>query len=159
LEDLPRPVEPRVFKRGSPNNPGEAVPRRFLAVLSGPERRPFRDGSGRLGLARAIASRDNPLTARVLVHRLGVHHLSQGIVATAGDLGVRGEAPTHPELLDWLAVDFTASGWSIKRLHRRIVFSATYRQASADRPECRRIDPENALCWRMNRRRLDFEAQ
>jgi cytochrome c553 len=159
LEDLPRPVEPRVFKRGSPNNAGDAVPRRFLAVLSGPERRPFRDGSGRLELARAIVDRNNPLTARVMVNRVWLHHFGEGLVATPGDFGLRGEAPTHPELLDWLAHDFREGGWSIKRLHRRIVLSATYRQASADRPECRRVDPENTLCWRMNRRRLDFEAQ
>ena len=114
LEDSPTPVEPRVFLRGNPNNLGERVPRRFLAVLSGPDRRPFRDGSGRLELARAIASRDNPLTARALVNRVWMHHFGTPIVATPGDFGLRSEPPTHPELLDHLAARFMADGWSIK---------------------------------------------
>ena len=158
LEDSPTPVEPRVFIRGNPNNLGERVPRRFLAVLSGPDRQPFRDGSGRLELARAIAVRDNPLTARALVNRVWMHHFGTPLVATPGDFGLRSEPPTHPELLDHLAARFMDDGWSIKALHRRIMLSATYQQQSDDRPEARAIDPENALYWRMNRRRLDFEA-
>ncbi len=158
LEDAPEPVEPRVFLRGNPNNLGERVPRRFLAVLSGPDRRPFGDGSGRLELARAIASRDNPMTARALVNRVWMHHFGTPIVATPGDFGLRSEPPTHPELLDHLAARFMAGGWSIKALHRRLMLSATYQQRSDDRPEARALDPENRLYWRMNRRRLDFEA-
>ncbi len=158
LEDAPSPIEPRVFIRGNPNNPGDRVPRRFLEVLSGPDRAPFRDGSGRLELARAIASRDNPLTARALVNRVWMHHFGAPMVATPGDFGLRSEPPTHPELLDHLAARFMDDGWSIKALHRRIVLSATYRQQSVDRPDARAIDPENALYWRMNRRRLDLEA-
>ena len=127
-------------------------------MLSGPERQPFRDGSGRLELARAIAGRDNPLTARVLVNRVWMHHFGTPLVATPGDFGLRSEPPTHPELLDHLAARFMDDGWSIKALHRRIMLSATYQQRSDDRPEARAIDPENALYWRMNRRRLDFEA-
>jgi cytochrome c553 len=158
LEESAAPVEPRVFIRGNPNNLGEQVPRRFLAVLSDAERAPFRDGNGRLELAQAIAGRDNPLTARSLVNRVWMHHFGAPLVATPGDFGLRSEPPTHPELLDHLAARFMDGGWSIKALHRRIVLSATYRQQSADRPESRAIDPENALYWRMNRRRLDFEA-
>jgi hypothetical protein len=158
LEESAVAVEPRVFVRGNPNNPGESVPRRFLALLSGPDRGPFRDDSGRLELARAIASRDNPLTARALVNRVWMHHFGVPLVATPGDFGLRSEPPTHPELLDHLAAQFMDSGWSIKALHRRIVLSATYQQQSTDRPDARAIDPENALYWRMNRRRLDFEA-
>ncbi len=158
LEESPTPVEPRVFIRGNPNNPGDRVPRRFLGLLSGPDRAPFRDGSGRLELARAIASRDNPLTARALVNRVWMHHFGTPLVATPGDFGLRSEPPTHPELLDHLAARFMDDGWSIKALHRRIVLSATYRQRSADRPDARAIDPENALYWRMNGRRLDLEA-
>jgi hypothetical protein len=158
LEDSATPYEPRVFIRGNPNNPGERVPRRFLEVLSGPDRAPFRDGSGRLELARAIASRDNPLTARALVNRVWMHYFGTPLVATPGDFGLRSEPPTHPELLDHLAARFMDDGWSIKALHRRIALSATYQQRSADRTEARAIDPENALYWRMNRRRLDFEA-
>ena len=134
------------------------MPRRFLAVLSGPDRQPFRDGSGRLELARAIASRDNPLTARALVNRVWMHHFGTPLVATPGDFGLRSDPPTHPELLDHLAARFMADGWSIKKLHRRIMLSSVYQQRSDDRPEARAVDPENALYWRTNRRRLDFEA-
>ncbi|HZW29472.1 MAG TPA: PSD1 and planctomycete cytochrome C domain-containing protein [Isosphaeraceae bacterium] len=158
LEESPAPVEPRVFLRGNPHNLGEPVPRRFLAALAGPRRAPFRDGSGRLELARAIASRDNPLTARALVNRVWMHHLGTPLVATPGDFGLRSQPPTHPELLDHLAAQFLKDGWSIKALHRRILLSAVYQQRSDDRAEARAVDPENALYWRMNRRRLDFEA-
>ncbi len=158
LEDLPAPVAPRVFIRGNPNNLGEFVPRQFLGVLAGDHRRPFREGSGRLELARAIADPGNPLTARVLVNRVWLHHFGVGLVRTPSDFGLRSDPPSHPGLLDHLAAAFVADGWSIKKLHRRILLSAAYRQQSADRPEGRRLDPENTLLWRMNRRRLDFEA-
>jgi hypothetical protein len=158
LLDAPTPVTPRVFIRGNPNNPGEAVPRQFLGVLAGPHRRPFRQGSGRLELARANADRRNPLTARVMVNRIWMHHFGTALVRTPGDFGLRSDPPSHPELLDHLATTFMAGGWSVKRLHRLIMLSAVYRQQSDDRPECTRLDPENTLLWKMNRRRLDFEA-
>ena len=158
LVDVKTPVEPRVFRRGSPNNLGEAVPRRFLQVLAGKKRRPFRDGSGRLELARAIADRDNPLTARVLVNRVWMHHFGAGLVRTPSDFGLRSEPPSHPELLDYLATAFMDGGWSIKKLHRSILLSAAYQQQSGDRPKCRSVDPENTLLWRANRRRLDYES-
>lgn len=157
LNDRPSPVEPHVFLRGNPGRRGKAVPRRFLAVLSGPERLPFQVGSGRLELARAIADRDNPLTGRVLVNRVWLHHFGTGLVTTPSDFGMRGEPPTHPELLDWLADDFVRQGWSIKALHRRIMFSSTYRQQSVPRSEGLALDSENRLYWRFNRRRLEFE--
>jgi cytochrome c553 len=158
LQDLPSPVTARVLVRGNPNNPGPEVPRQFLAVLAGPKRKPFTDGSGRLELARAIASRDNPLTARVLVNRVWQHHFGQGLVRTPSDFGLRSDPPTHPELLDYLAWRFMEDGWSVKKLHRLIVLSRAYQQSSADRTDGERIDPDNRLLWRMNRRRLDFEA-
>jgi hypothetical protein len=158
VEDAPTPVEPRVFLRGNPNNPGDPVPRRFLAVLTGNGRKPFRDGSGRLELAHAIASRDNPLTARALVNRVWMHHLGTPLVATPGDFGLRSDPPTLPDLLDHLAARFMGQGWSIKSLHRLIMLSNTYQQSSDDRPQAQAVDPENALYWRMNRRRLDFEG-
>ncbi len=158
LEDLSRPYEPRVFLRGNPNNLGEGVPRRFLAILSGTKREPFRDGGGRLDLARAITRRDNPLTARAIVNRVWMHHFGTPLVATPGDFGLRSEAPTHPELLDHLASQFIEEGWSIKSLHRRMMLSSTYQQRSDDRREARARDPENTLYWRANRRRLDLEA-
>jgi hypothetical protein len=158
VEEAPTLIESRVFIRGNPNNLGESAPRRFPAVLAGLERKPFQDGSGRLELARAIASRDNPLTARALVNRIWMHHFGSPLVATPGDFGLRSEPPTHPELLDHLAARFMDEGWSVKRLHRWIMLSSAYQQQSDDRPETRILDPENALYSRMNRRRLDFEA-
>jgi hypothetical protein len=152
------PQEPRVFVRGNPAVPGERVPRRFLRVIAGEDRPPFTHGSGRLDLALALTAPDNPLTARVIVNRAWMHLLGEPLVATPNDFGLRSGPPTHPELLDWLADEFVRDGWSLKRLVRRIVLSAIYRQASFDRPECRQADPENRLLWRANRRRLDLEA-
>jgi hypothetical protein len=133
------------------------VPRQFLGVLD-PDREPFGPGSGRLDLARQIVSPENPLTARVFVNRVWMHHFGSAIVGTPGDFGVRGDPPTHPELLDWLAAEFVDSRWSIKELHRMILTSATYRQSSRDREDGISADPENRLLWKMNRRRLEFEA-
>jgi uncharacterized protein DUF1553/uncharacterized protein DUF1549/cytochrome c len=158
LVDASQPIEPHVFLRGNPNRIGPAVPRQFLAALAGENRRPFHEGSGRLELARAIASKDNPLTARVLVNRLWLHHFGAPLVRTPSDFGLRSEKPTHPDLLDNLAWQFVNDGWSIKKMHRRIILSATYQQSSADNPTATAIDPENRLLWRYNRRRLDFEA-
>jgi hypothetical protein len=158
LVDLPVPYEPYVFLRGNPNNRGESVRRQFLSFLTGPNAKPFQHGSGRLELARAIVDRQNPLTARVLVNRVWLHHFGRGLVGTPSDFGLRSDPPTHPELLDHLATTFMDNGWSIKKLHRLIVLSAAYQQSSANRPDARRVDPENVLLWRMNRRRLDFEA-
>jgi hypothetical protein len=157
LVDVPRPYEPVVFRRGNPSNPGERVPRRFLGALSGQDRKPFARGSGRLELARAIADTKNPLTARVLVNRLWLHHFGRGLVTTPGDFGLRSDPPSHPELLDWLASEFVRSVWSRKHLHRLMVTSATYRQASVDRPTCRTLDVDNTFLWRMNRKRLELE--
>ncbi len=158
LEDAAVPYQPHVFKRGNPNMLGEAVPRRFLRVLAGEKRQPFTQGSGRLELAGAIVDRNNPLTARVLVNRVWQHHFGAGLVRTPSDFGLRSDPPSHPELLNYLAANFMDNGWSTKKLHRLILLSAVYQQKSDDRPECRRIDPENTLLWRMNRQRLDFEA-
>ncbi len=156
LVDAASIAEPRVFPRGNPNRPGKEVPRIAPAVTG--SHSPFHDGSGRLELANAIVARDNPLTARVIVNRIWQGHFGTGLVSTPGDFGLRGESPTHPELLDHLATELVRGGWSIKSLHRRILLSATWQQSSADREDARAIDPENRLLWRMNRRRLDFEA-
>jgi hypothetical protein len=158
LIDKPTPEEPHIFLRGNPRNPGPSVPRQFLEVVAGPQRQPFRQGSGRLELARAIAYRDNPLTARVLVNRIWLHHFGAGLVRTPSDFGLRGDPPTHPELLDWLAATFMHNGWSIKKLHRLIMLSNTYQQASGVDPRLLQMDPDNRLLARMNRQRLDFEA-
>ncbi len=158
LTDGPEPVQPRIFLRGSPFQLGEAVPRRFLSVLDGQESSPFTDGSGRLELARAITAADNPLTSRVIVNRIWMHHFGEALVSTPGDFGNRSSPPTHPELLDHLAWTFQREGWSLKKLHRGILLSRVWQQASDDRPDCRRVDPYNRLVWRANRRRLDFES-
>ncbi len=158
MNDLPQPVEPRIFKRGKASTPGDAVPRQFLQVLAGRERKPFQKGSGRLEFAQAIASRDNPLTARVAINRVWMHHFGSGLVRTPGDFGMRSDAPVQPELIDYLAARFVGDGWSLKKLHRLIMLSATYQQGSDDNPAYRLADPENHLLWRMNRQRLDFEA-
>ena len=158
LNDKPVPVNPRVFIRGNAGRPGKEVPRQFLKLIAGPDRKPFQDGGGRLDLARAIASDDNPLTARVLVNRVWLQHFGAGLVTTPSDFGLRSDPPSHPELLDWLADDFVRSGWSLKHLHRAIVLSNTYRQSSDNRADGLAQDPENRLVWKFNRRRLDFEA-
>jgi len=146
-----------VFLRGSAGSPGVEVPRRFLLAVQGDNRRNFEKGSGRLELAQAIASPENPLTARVMVNRIWLGHFGKGLVRTPSDFGTRGEPPTDPALLDWLAATFTENGWSLKKLHRLILLSNTYRQASDGDPATVKADPDNRLLGRMNRRRLDFE--
>jgi hypothetical protein len=158
MNDAPQPAQPHVFLRGNPANIGPAVPRQFLAVLAGPDRKPFTDGSGRLELAKAIADPKNPLTARVFVNRVWAQHFGKGLVSTPSDFGVRSDPPTHPELLDYLADRFVKDGWSVKELHRLMLLSDTYRQRSDDRPEGVKADPENRLVWKFNRQRLDLEA-
>jgi hypothetical protein len=158
LHDRKDPQPGRVFVRGNPQNLGAVAPPQFLGVLAKDKRERFTQGSGRLELAQAIADPENPLTARVLVNRVWMHHFGAGLVRTPSDFGLRGEPPTHPELLDFLAAWFVENGWSIKALHRLIMLSNVYQQRSEDNPKVREIDPENRLLWRMNRRRLEFEA-
>jgi hypothetical protein len=163
LVDRAKPASPRVFKRGNPLTKGEAVPRQFLQVLSPDPPQAFSKGSGRLELAQAITAPGNPLTARVIVNRVWMQHFGRGLVSTPSDFGIRSEPPSHPELLDWLARRFMDEGWSLKRLHRRILLSATYQQSSlvsADdivSHKAQEIDPGNRLLWRMQTHRLGFE--
>jgi hypothetical protein len=158
VEDVPHPVPVHVFLRGNPNNPGPLTPPHFLSCLGGGDGKVFRDGSGRLELARAIVDPENPLTARVIVNRVWMHHFGYGLVRTPSDFGVRGDPPTHLELLDYLAIRFMQSGWSLKGLHRLVMTSAAYRQGSADNEAARKVDPENQLLWRSNRQRLEIES-
>jgi mono/diheme cytochrome c family protein len=157
LVDRAQPVDGRVLVRGNPDTPSATVPRQFLAVLTN-HRTAFRQGSGRLELARAVASPENPLTARVMVNRVWQQHFGRGLVATSSNFGTLGERPSHPELLDWLAHRFVASGWSLKELHRTIMLSSAYQQSSRFDSQSAERDPANTLVWRMNRRRLDVEA-
>jgi hypothetical protein len=155
-----------VFYRGDHRQPQAAVTPGGLSVLAPPGQAceippddPDVPTSGRrLALARWLTSGQQPLTARVLVNRVWMHHFGRGIVATAGDFGVMGDRPSHPELLDWLADEFTTTGWSLKRLHRLIMNSTVYRQSSRRDPAGDAIDPENVLLWRMPVRRLEAEA-
>jgi hypothetical protein len=147
-----------IYLQGNPTKLGNVAPRSMPVVFTGGERKPLpTKGSGRADLAAAIASRDNPLTARVIVNRVWRSHFGFGLVRTPSNFGQLGDRPTHPELLDDLAVRFMDSGWSLKTLHREILLSATYQQSSDFRRDAAEIDPENRLLWRMNRRRLEVE--
>ena len=148
----------KIHVRGRYDRLGEIVPRRFPQLLAGEQQPAITNGSGRLQLAEWLASPTNPLTARVMVNRIWQHHLGEGIVRTPNNFGKLGTPPTHPELLDYLALEFVKSGWSIKSMHRAIMLSATYQQSSVPRAETLQSDPENKLFGRMNRRRLDAEA-
>ena len=158
LEDIPDPPRARVFKRGNPLRPGEEIPKQFVECLVTGSPISLEKGSGRLELARALTRADHPLLARVIVNRVWMHHFGEGLIRTPGDLGSRGESPTHPALLDWLARDFINNGWSLKHLHRTILTSATWRQSSARRQDLDERDPENRLLARQNIRRIDWET-
>jgi len=159
VADLPEPYNPRVFLRGSPARLGAEVPRGFLRVLNDGQEKPFGSGSGRLELAEAIASASNPLTARVFVNRVWMHHFGEPLVGSPADFGVRSDPPTHPELLDWLAGEFIRLGWSVKQLHRIILLSSAFAQTSEGFTETSgTVDPNNRLLGHYPRRRLDLEA-
>jgi hypothetical protein len=158
MVDGPKPHDARVLLRGNPGSPGPITPRQFLPILCAERPRPFKNGSGRLELAQAIADKNNPLTARVFINRIWMHYFGAGLVTTPSDFGVRTDPPSHPELLDYLAWKFMDDGWSIKKIHKLIASSKTYQLSSAEHPQARAIDAENRLLARANRRRLDFEA-
>jgi hypothetical protein len=148
------PLSARILKRGNFKNPGREVTPGFPTVLG----RATSSPGGRVGLGKWLASRDNPLAARVIVNRIWQHHFGRGLVATPNDFGARGAPPSHPGLLDWLAVELMESGWSLKHVHRLIVTSHAYRMSSAEDAHARKIDPGNRLLWRAGRRRMDGEA-
>lgn len=180
--DKPKPSSPRVFIRGNPGTPGVEVKRQFLELVAGEKRTPFpTNASGRLQLARALVSRDNPLTARVFVNRVWMHHFGAGLARSASDFGLRAETPVQIDLMNYLAARFMDEGWSVKKLHRVIMLSAVYQQSSGGeglaepsrgvlanlgltaskndvRAKAALADPENQLLWRQNRQRLDFES-
>ncbi len=170
-----------VLKRGDPKRKGKAVQPGFPEILGAEGRGDRKQSLNRLDLARWLTRPDHPLTARVLVNRLWQHHFGRGLVATANDFGLRGQRPSHPELLDWLSCEFVSHGWSVKHMHRLLVLSNTYQQASrsgegrgargegrgkmkeasssrAPRPAPLMVDPDNRLLWRMNRQRLEGES-
>jgi len=144
--------------RGNLRRTGELAPRRFLRILHGDQPQKFVDGSGRRELAAAIVDPANPLTARVFVNRIWMHHFGAGLVRTPSNFGTLGEQPTHPDLLDWLASDFVEHGWSLKRLHRMIMKSSAYQLSSQYSEASYRQDGDNRLVWRMSPRRMNVEA-
>ncbi|MCA9198117.1 MAG: PSD1 domain-containing protein [Planctomycetales bacterium] len=147
-----------VAVRGNLRRTGPLAPRQFLRILceSLPPR--FDSGSGRRNLADAMVDSNNPLTARVFVNRIWMHHFGHGIVRTPNNFGTLGAAPSHPELLDWLAVDFMENGWSLKRLHRQLLTSVAYQRSSDHSPASADLDAGNTLLWRFTSRRIDVEA-
>ena len=160
-DDFERRTPVHVLARGDWQNKGEAVGMRPPGVLladGAPEVSPD-SRTPRLELARWIASPDNPLTARVMVNRIWLYHFGRGIVATPNDFGMMGARPSHPELLDWLANRFVEGGWRMKPIHKMILMSSAYRQASHSPldPTAREKDPDNAFVWKFSRRRLTAE--
>jgi hypothetical protein len=154
-----RPYAQKVFIRGDYNTVGEDAPKTFPLVIAGKDRLTIGEGttSGRKELAEWLASESNPLTARVMVNRVWTWHFGEGIVRTPDNFGRMGERPTHPELLDDLADAFMRDGWSLKKLHRRLLLSNTYQMASSPSAEAAKADPENKLFSRFPRRRMLVE--
>jgi hypothetical protein len=157
VRERTRTVNSPLFTRGEIDKPAEVVPRGLLQVVS-TKAPSITSGSGRRELADWLASPDNPLTARVMVNRVWLHLFGRGIVATPDNFGASGQTPSHPELLDYLAVSFRENGWSVKRLIRQIVLSRAYQLSSQHHAGNHEVDPDNVLVWRMSKRRLDAEA-
>ena len=158
VRDRSKARDSELYIRGEVDKPGQAVPRGFVSVLCSTQTKLPSESSGRLELADWIASKDNPLTARVLVNRVWQHLFGRGLVDTPDNLGVSGSHPSHPELLDYLAITFIEEDkWSVKSLIRRIVSSRVYQLDSATHPENFAVDPDNKLLWRVPPRRLDAE--
>lgn len=153
-----RPQDLAVMIRGDVNNRGDVVPRGFLQVMYPGPRQTYTNGSGRLELAQSITDPANPLTARVIVNRIWQQYFGRGLVSTPSNFGRLGKRPSHPELLDDLAVGFMNAGWSIKWLQRQIVLSSTYQRSSERTAAAAEIDPTNIWLWRMPRRRLSVEG-
>lgn len=153
-----QPYEVRLLKRGELDSPREVVAPALPAKLSADGVTALAPTAARTALADWLVSDRNPLTARVIVNRVWQWHFGHGLVRTPNDFGTRGERPTQPELLDWLAVDFVDNGWSLKRLHRRIMLSAVYQMSSAVDRETLRHDPDNRLLTRFQPRRVEAEA-
>ncbi|MCX6598455.1 MAG: PSD1 and planctomycete cytochrome C domain-containing protein [Acidobacteria bacterium] len=158
LSDVKEPKDIRVRIRGSADNLGQVATRRMLAILAKPEAGRFMQGSGRLELAEQIASKDNPLTARVMANRIWQGHFGRGLVGTSSNFGKLGETPSNPQLLDYLAGQLMDQGWSVKKLHREIMLSQAYQVSSTQTAASAGIDGDNRYQWRFNRRRLDIET-
>ena len=158
VEDWGEGRDERIGVRGSYTEFGDAAPRGNIRFLGGPASRADEHSSGRLEFAESIANDANPLTARVFVNRVWLHLFGEGIVRTPDDFGHLGEAPSHPELLDWLAHRFVEDGWSLKKLVKLMVSSASWRQSCIPNEAAMTQDPENRLWHHMPMRRLDAES-
>lgn len=159
LYDVKKPREYKVFNLGDPKSPGDVAPRRFLEVLSKGKRPTYANsGSGRYELASDIANKNNPLTARVMMNRVWLHHFGETFVATPEDFGNQSNTPANQPLLDYLSAYFMENGWSVKKVHRLIMTSNTYKQQSVASPRNAAKDPYNKFFWRQNVKRLEFEA-
>ena len=158
VRERDEPVNSPLYIRGELDQPGEIVPRGFLQVLSGSKGPAFSHGSGRLELADRLAARDNPLIARVMVNRIWLHLFGRGLVPTPENFGAAGQPPSHPELLDHIAVSFMDQKWSIKQVIRRMILSRAYQLSSAYDSHNDEVDPDNSLVWRMSKKRLEAEA-
>ena len=159
VNDKSKLYNPYVFNRGKAHDRGPKVKRRFPQIVSYKENhKEFKKGSGRLELAEAIADPNNPLTARVMVNRVWQWHFGEGIVSTPSNFGKMGLPPTNLKLLDHLALKFIKDGWSVKKLHKYMMTSATYMQKSLIRDDMADLDGANKYLWRMNMRRIEWEA-
>ncbi len=158
VQSVDEPRNARLLVRGEFNKPTDAVERGVPQVLTDHPIRIKESSSGRLELAKWMTDEKNPLTARVMVNRIWMHLLGNGIVRSPENFGATGTAPTHPELLDYLALEFMDNGWSVKKLIREIVLSRIYRTSSHFNPEAFAVDPENTLFWRIDPKRLEAEA-
>jgi hypothetical protein len=156
-----KPANARIQKKGDPKQPGDEVPRGYLQILGGQRVDTGSAVSGRKELAFWLTDPANPLVSRVIVNRVWQYHFGRGIVPTPSDFGLRGQPPTHPELLDWLATRFVRGGWSFKSLHKLLLLSHVYhtaaRDESAESRQAAAADPNNELCWSAHRRRLSAE--
>ncbi|MEI6538540.1 MAG: DUF1553 domain-containing protein, partial [Planctomycetota bacterium] len=168
LYDLPGPVVVPLLRRGDALTPGPPVDPGVVSALAAPTAFEWtqpaaaaKTSGRRLAFARWLTQPDHPLTARVMVNRIWLHHFGEGLVSTPEDFGTLGSAPSHPQLLDWLAREFVESGWSVKHIHRMIMTSTTYRQRSTAEEtqltRAREVDPDNRLLWRQRLRRIDAE--
>ncbi len=153
-----KPHHAKLHRRGNPSNPGDVVPRQFISVISKTKPDLDQQRSGREELANWITAADHPLTARVIVNRLWYHHFGQGLVKTVDNFGVLGAAPSHPELLDYLANQLIEQNWSLKAIHRQMMLSRVYRLDSNDIKENSQRDPGNVFLWKYSRKRLDAES-
>jgi len=157
VDDFDAPSDVHVTIRGNAHAPGDIAPRGFVQIASLDRPPSISNGSGRLEMANWLVDPSNPLTARVYVNRVWQAVFGSGIVRTLDNFGIRGERPSHPELLDYLATDFMAQGWSVKKLVRQMVLSHAFRFSSSVNKTAMDVDPENRLLWRMNPQRLSGE--